>query len=703
VSYAAASNVVPFDKSTSGERYDRGPTIEQYAGDLDKLHAKAIKWFEEAERATHDEREYAKRDRDYVCGDQWTTPERDALRKRGQPEITINYCSRKVNLLMGLERKARTDPKAYPRTPTEEEKADAATQALRYISDSTNFHISRSEVYSNMLVEGCGAVELDLEDDGNGGADVTITHVQWDRLWWDPHSSARDFSDARHVGLVIWLDRDQLDEMYPGKEDLVDDTFRSHTGNYDDRPGVVNWTDSTRHRVRIAQVHWVEKGTWWKMTFSRMGVLAEPEPSKFKDARNDSACSLVMQSSYIDRENRRYGMVRDLISMQDELNKRRSKALHLLSVSQVVTETGAVSDEDHARREVARPDGFIVVTPGMRFDVDRGGDLAAGQFQLLQHATAEIQASGPNASMSGTDPRELSGRAILAQQAGGTAQNEPLADALRMWSRRVYEMAWMAAREHWTAGKWVRVTDDFGATRWVGINQPVRLMDALAKMPKDQMMQAVQGMQLQPGDPRLQQVIKVENDISDLDVDIVVEEGIDVPTQQAEQFQILVQMAGMQPGLIPPDVLIAASGLKNKDDLLKRMEQHQQQAAQKQAQIEPIQHAGAVAEVQAKQAKAEADQALAQERRHGVVQGMHDMHAQFSAPPYGQPNVDEPVQPQAPPAQPPAQMPPELQALHDMADLRVKNVQGDVHHATVLHKLAQAHAAMQPKPPPAKR
>ena len=49
----------------------------------------------------------------------------------------------------------------------------------------------------------------------------------------------------------------------------------------------------------------------------------------------------IMASAHTDRENNRYGMVRDLISEQDEINKRRSKALHLLSVKQAVMEDEA--------------------------------------------------------------------------------------------------------------------------------------------------------------------------------------------------------------------------------------------------------------------------------------------------------------------------------------------------------------------------
>ena len=577
----------------------------------------------------------------------------------------------------GWSARRRTDPKAFARTPAEEDRAEAATQALRYISDDNNFSLVRSAVFENMLIEGAGGAELELEDDGNGGANIRITHVPWDRIWYDPHSRALDFSDARYKGLVIWMDKDQVEETYPDAEDVLEATFSSVDFYYNDRPETVNWTDNRRRRVRVVQCHWADKGTWWRATFTKSGMLADPERSKFKDRRGKSACSIRLRSAYVDRENRRYGMVRGLISMQDEINKRRSKALHLLSVRQVVAEKGAVLDIDAARREVAKPDGYIEGHPGLKFEIEQTADLANGQFQLLQHATAEMQLSGPNAAMSGQDSRELSGRAILAQQAGGAAQNEPLADSLRYWSREVYEVAWMAAREYWTGGKWVRVTDDLNETKYIGINRPMRVMDRLADMPEQQRAMLMQRMQLVPGDPRLQQVVGIENDISDLDVDITVEEGMDIPSLQQETFQTLVQMAGMQPGLIPGDVLIAASGLRDKDMLLQRMKEHQQQQAQQQQKAAALGEAHATADIQGKQAKAQADAALAQERKVNAVALVHGMHGDFSAPPYGQPYVAPDNPPGATdPAmqqQDPEQMTPTLRWPAIMADLAKKH------------------------------
>jgi hypothetical protein len=472
------------------------------------------------------------------------------------------------------------------------------------------------------------------------------------------------------------MDRDQLYETYPDAraQDVIDTSFTDHDATqYADRPSYMTWTDTQRTRCRVVQCHWSERGTWWSATYTRSGYLVEPQQSRFKDRHGKSACPLILQSSYTDLDNTRYGMVRDLISPQDMINKAFSKAIHQMSVHQVIAEKGAVTDVDKARREVARPDGYVEIMPGMKFEVADGANMASGQFQLLQHAVQEMQLSGPNAAMSGTDPRELSGRAILAQQAGGATQNEPLADSLRMWSRRVYEMCWMAAREYWTAGKWVRVTDDLQDTRWVGINRPITLQDKLAEMPMQQRAAAMQQLQIQPGDPRLTQVVGIQNDITDLDVDITVAEGQDVPALQAETFQTLVQLASLQPGLIPGDVLIAASSLRDKDAILERMKQHQQMQQQMGAQAAQLQTQKVQAGIQKDAGTAAANFALANERKVNAAAGVHAIHADFSADPYGQPNVAPDNPPGA--TDNPEQMTPDVALAHHIADLAQKHAQ----------------------------
>ena len=112
--------------------------------------------------------------------------------------------------MCGLERKSRTDPKAFARNPPTRTRPTPRPRGYDYISDDNNFPLIRSDVYENLMVEGVGGGELGLEDDGQGGANITITQVPFDRLFWDPHSRRLDFSDARYKGLVLWMDRDMV-------------------------------------------------------------------------------------------------------------------------------------------------------------------------------------------------------------------------------------------------------------------------------------------------------------------------------------------------------------------------------------------------------------------------------------------------------------------------------------------------------------
>jgi hypothetical protein len=162
------------------------------------------KMFEESEDATYEARQLSERDRDYYDNKQWTAAELATLKKRGQPSVIDNIIKTKVDYLDGVEKKQRIDPKAFPRTPKHEAEAAAATEALRYVTDTESYDKKRSAVWRDMLVEGCGGIRVTVEasKDYNGqpGYDVKIHRVAWDRMFFDPHASEPDFSDAGYLG-----------------------------------------------------------------------------------------------------------------------------------------------------------------------------------------------------------------------------------------------------------------------------------------------------------------------------------------------------------------------------------------------------------------------------------------------------------------------------------------------------------------------
>ena len=563
-----------------------------------------VGWFEDSETNTQDERRDAERDRDYYDNIQWTAEEIDALNKRKQPVITINRIKRKVDFLRGVESQQRTDPKAFPRNPQDEASAHAATDALRYVADANQYDVTRSKVWEELLIEGIGGVEVIAEQKG-GDVDIVIRRIPWDRYFRDPHSRMADFSDARYHGLVVWMDREEALEYWPDADSILDSTLNdtSQSDTYDDKPRWQIWADRKRKRVRIVQI-WVREGKGWKYCIFCKGGKLEGGPSPYRDEDGNGECPLVMQSSYVNRQNQRYGVVREMIGPQDEINKRRSKALHLISTRQTFGTRSAVTDVDAAKKEMAKPDGHLEIESG-EFGKDFGvlptGDMAAAQFQLLQEAKAEIDMMGPNASMQGKSTADQSGRAIIAQQQGGYIELGPMLDHLRQWNIRVYKQVWNRIRQFWTGEKWIRITDDERNLRFVGLNKPVtageemlRQLQERGASPED----LAQAQQMIAMDPRAQQVIGTENNVTEMTVDIIVDDAPDSVTIQHEQFQQIVELVkSVIP--IPPDVVIEASQLSNKDQLLEKMRSMQQQGPDPKAVALQAQTEAKIAQTQA--------------------------------------------------------------------------------------------------------
>lgn len=566
-----------------------------------------VDWFMEAEERTITSRQLSEKDRDYKDNIQWTADEITELKKRKQPVTTINRIKRKVDFLVGNEIQTRTDPKAFPRTPAHEGAAHAATDSIRFVCDNNDYNSLRSENWENLIVEGaCGVVVFGKQK----GREVEIVQkrVPWDRLFWDPHSSEADFSDARYKGIVIWMDQDRAIEKWTDAREIIETTMQSSTTaqTYDDKPKFTVWADSKRKRVRIVEIHWESRGGWRSAKFTKAGFVEEPAVSPYLDEDGEPECPLLMMSAHINRENDRYGAVREMISPQDEINKRRSKSLHLLSVNQLIADKGMVDDPRKAQQELAKPDGYIETNdPEGRFEIRQNVDMAQAHFLLLGEAKAEIDGMGPNSSLAGKQEQELSGRALALQQQGGIVELGRLNDRRRTLDRNVYRSTFNRIRQFWKAEKWVRVTDDENNLKFVGLNRPVtagemfvqRLQEEGAT-PEDVQL-AVSQVQ---NKPEFSQVVRTDNEVAELDVDIIVSEVPDTVSIQTEEFKLIADMvqAGMQ---IPPHLVIKASNLRNKDEIIAEMTGGTPEEQQAQQQQNEFQERAATAEIEKTEAE----------------------------------------------------------------------------------------------------
>lgn len=587
--------------------------------------------FEESESATYSARQESERDRDYVDNKQLTEAELAALKARGQPPVIDNRIKTKIDYLVGLEKQQRVKPKAFPRTPKHESDADGATEALRYVAEEQGYESKRSGVWRNILVEGIGGIGVCVKQavdyQGRPGIEIELRRAAWDRLFYDPHSSDPDFEDAGYRGIVTWMDYDDALAMYPDGKDVLDTTLKSAPSEtYDDKPKFSHWADKKRKRVRICAI-WVRRNDQWYFAEFTKGGILKAGPSPYKTDKGESDDEWVFQSAYVDRDNNRYGLVREMVTLQDEINKRRSKGLHLLNTAQVVYEDGTVEDINEFGKQAVRPDGKMRVAPGAlaekRIQFNTREELAVAHFQLLQEAKNAIDLKGPNATEMGDKTQgssSASGRAILASQQGGMIQIGDLMDGLRHLDKRVFRKVWWRIRQFWDQEKWIRVTDDEQNVKWLGVN-----IDPM------QMQQIQNAAQQNP--QAMEKIAGLVGSVAELDCDIIIDDAPDSLTPQGEQFENMVKLKQFDAeNELPLRSLIRAMpNLKDKQAILKEIDERQQQNAQAQQPVKELQFRGAQADVAETESKAALNYAKAQEAGMPDAPGQPEQQEPFAA------------------------------------------------------------------------
>jgi hypothetical protein len=520
------STEAPDDFDWSGSVEGFWPVSRLRQAYIDYLSAKQLEYSEQ-QMARH-----------YYAGSQWTPEEIRVLRNRRQPVITFNRSARKIDQIVGLVQRMRQDPKAYPRNPRNADGAEIATQCVRSVLDASDWEFVDPYCAGQAAIEGIGGVELKLVDGDHDDPDLVLEFVFGDDFFYDPRSFKPDFTDARYMGIAKWLDVEAAVELFPDKEDELR-TLMVETGfdltTHADRE--FKWIYTNEKRLRLVEIWYRYKGKWFWAFFCSMILLAQGE-SPFLDQRNQMMNRFIMFSAFVDHDGDRYGFSRNLKGPQDELNQRRSKALFMSNVTRLIGHKGAVDNVETARREYARPDGYVEVNPGFEppMPADKQNDLAQ-QLALMQDARQEIETfANIQPDLLARDiPGDHSGVAINMLQRAGISELGSYLRNYKAWKKRVYRSIWNIVQRTWTGERFVRVTANDGLSQFIQLNQTI--------MPSNEYGQPI-----------------IVNAVGNLDVEITMDESPDEANIMQDAYDVL---KGYPPGTVPPAVLIELSPLQS--------------------------------------------------------------------------------------------------------------------------------------------
>lgn len=542
-----------------------GP-VATYTPDLEALK----KLFSEAREASLSARRRSRKAYDYYHGDQLSADVRRVLRDRKQPEVIDNRVKPAVNGILGVLEQGQSDPRAFPRNGADNDASEIATDGLRYAAEKARWQRTKLTGARDYLVAGVSAGTMQVDED----RDPTPVHIHWDQFFADPYSRALDYADARYMGCAKWMYADRVRRMFPGA--VVDVEAIGSTallGSMDeedeDKPNVV-WGDTKRNRVLVVDVYYEDNG--WKHAIFFGGAVLWAGVSEHLDEKRRPRCGIEAQACYKDKDNQPYGVVEEMIPLQDEVNMRRSRALHLFNSRQMkqVAEAQNPVKASEVRREAAKADGLIPYgwEPAMNTD------MALGNVELMRDAEARLERHSPNPAVLGRTGENSSGRNNLIRQQAGLIELTPVLGGIEDFELRFYRFIWSTIRQEWNEPKWIRTTDDIGAPKFLQVNEPIMqgmvpVIDPQTGQP--QFDPVTRQIAMRPN------VVGVKNRPAEMDMDIIIDSTPDTANLAQEQFQELVRLAGVYgPQEVPFEDLIEVSVLPRKRQFLEKRRSRQQ-------------------------------------------------------------------------------------------------------------------------------
>jgi hypothetical protein len=607
------------------------------------LHSRLMTYYRSELDRQYDNRIQQSIDADFYDHIQWNEQDAAALRERGQAPLVYNVISQSVNWVIGSEKRGRVDYKILPRTEEDHKPALRKTELLKYLSDVNRTPFNRSRAFEDAAKVGIGWLEDGLQD-SDDTEPVYSRYESWRNMLWDSTCTELDLSDARYVIRTKWLDKDIASALFPDRVDLIDNSavtgmqlgysltegdevMDSVEIEYNTRATGHAYDNYGRDRVRMIEV-WFRKPERVQKIIDGQFRGEEYDPERHDGLIDHTSISERMQmtmhvavmtpeglcylgkSPYAhnrfpftpiwgyrrDRDGMPYGLIRGMRDIQEDINKRASKALYILSTNKVLMEEGAVDDIEEFREEVSRPDGILTVRAGKKVQLNVDRDLAPAHLEMMTRSIQMIQTiSGVTDEQMGRTTNAVSGAAIEARQSQGALSTSKLFDNLRFAHQIQGELQLSLVEQFFTEEKKIRITNERGSPEFQHIN------DGLP-----------------------------ENDITRSKADFIISDSDwRASMRQAQSEQLMEMLTRMPPevAIVMLDLVVDNMDLPNRDEIVKRIraingqrdpdatELTEEEIAQMQAQQQQQQMQQAMLEAELRKKMAEAGKTEAEAAR----------------------------------------------------------------------------------------
>ena len=457
----------------------------------------------------------------YYRGDQWDEFDMQQLDDQGRPALTINTILPTVNAVLAEQSSKKADIQFKPRGGGKQDIADVLTKVYAQIADNNKLEWTEAQVFSDGLIQDRGWFDVRIDFDDHVNGEVRIESKDPLDILIDPDAKHYDPRTWNEIFETKWMSIDEIEEQYGQKEadqlrmlaetgtTLGADSMEFEEERYGDTdeynygqqyPGdpenarllrsirvierqyyklkdCIFYVDPVTGDKREVPYNWSKKKREQfadqfaldiiekKMRKVRWTVTADTVVL-FDDWSPYAHFTLVPFFPYF-RRGKPFGMVRNLLSPQEQLNKITSQELHIVNTtanSGWIVENGSLAGMTADDLEEHGAETGLVLefnrgsTPPAKIPPNQ---IPTGLDRLGQKAAQNIkQISGITEAMLGMDSPEVSGVAINAKQNRGSLLLQVPLDNLAKTRQYLAEKVLMLVQAYYTEERIIQITDE---------------------------------------------------------------------------------------------------------------------------------------------------------------------------------------------------------------------------------------------------
>lgn len=580
----------------------------------------------------------------FFAGDQWDKLDLAALRAQQRPALTINKILPTIGSVMGEQIKNRAEISFRPRAGASPDTADALNKVFKQIADVNQLNWLRSQMFDDGVITSRGFIDVRMDYSRSMKGDVKYQNLNPKNVVIDPDGEQMDPDTWSEVMVTKWVTADDIAMLYSKKDaDILrvtgDSTlpygFDSVTENRDrfgpatmygyndtDNPGQV------MRNIRLIDRQYRKMDSQKHFVNPRTGDM-RPVPEGWDDNRISLICkefgfqvikklvrrirwSVISDSVELHddwspyehftvvpyfpyfRHGRTVGLVENLLDPQELLNKTTSQELHIINGTANggwKVKTGAMTNMTVEELEQkGAQTGLVIEMSGDLDEIEKiqPNTTPQGLDRMSYKAEEHIKSiSNVSDSMVGQDRADVAAKAIQEKKASGQVTLVKPLDNLERSDFFLARATLSLVQRFYTQERLVTFThsDLTGEQGEITVNQAT---------PEG----------------------TIANDLSVGEYEVVVTSVPSKATAEDSQFEQAVSLKEM--GIaIPDEVLVEASRLQNKKNILQKMAARAQSPeAQQQAQLQLEMLKAEVgklqAEIEAIRAKAAQSEANAQ-------------------------------------------------------------------------------------------